>query len=112
MVNQIEFHPYLLQKELTRFCFVNEIQIVAHSPLMWGKIINDDNFRVFSNKYNKSTAQIILRWNLQKGIAVIPKSANKSRIEENADIFDFHISDEDMNLIDSFDENRRIGGKP
>jgi methylglyoxal/glyoxal reductase len=112
MVNQIEHHPYLLQKELVRFCFDNEIQVVAHSPLMWGRIVNDDNFKDLSDKYGKSTAQIILRWNMQKGIAVIPKSANRSRIAENADIFDFEISDNDMNLIDNLDENRRIGGTP
>ena len=112
MVNQIEHHPYLLQKELVGSCFAREIQVVAHSPLMWGRIVNDDNFKILSDKYKKSPAQIVLRWNLQKGIAAIPKSANMDRIAENADIFDFHISDTDMNLIDSLDENRRIGGTP
>ncbi len=112
MVNQIEHHPYLLQKELVDYCFDREIQVVAHSPLMWGRIVNDENFKLFSDKYRKSAAQIVLRWNLQKGIAVIPKSASPDRIVENADIFDFHISDIDMNLIDNLDENRRIGGTP
>jgi diketogulonate reductase-like aldo/keto reductase len=112
MVNQVEHHPYLLQKDLVGFCFDNEIQVVAHSPLMWGRIVNDNNFKLLSDKYRKSIAQIVLRWNLQKGIAVIPKSAKLERISENAEIFDYQISDADMKLIDGLDENRRIGGTP
>ena len=112
MVNQFEHHPYLQQKELVDFCFNMDIQVIAHSPLMWGRILNDKALKIFSDKYKKSIAQIVLRWNLQKGIAVIPKSSHKNRIIENADIFDFNISDNDMELIDSLDENCRIGGTP
>jgi len=112
MINQIEHHPYLLQKELVGFCFDREIQVVAHSPLMWGRIVNDDTLKGISYEYKKSPAQIVLRWNLQKGIAVIPKSANRERIIENADIFDFHITESDMNKIDSLDKNLRVGGAP
>ena len=112
MINQFEHHPYLQQKYLVRYCFDNDIQVVAHSPLMWGKIINDPNLIQFSEKYCKTVSQIVLRWNLQKDIAVIPKSSRKNRILENANIFDFEISNSDMQLIDNLDEDKRIGGTP
>lgn len=112
MVNQIEHHPYLMQNHLLKYCYEKEIQIVAHSPLMWGRISSDDTFRELSNKYKKSVAQIILRWNIQRGIVVIPKSVHISRILENADIFDFEINESDMDFISSFDKNYRIGGSP
>lgn len=112
MVNQIEHHPYLVQYDLIEYCKKNHIQIIAHSPLMWGKILNDNLIADLSLKYGKSPAQIILRWNLQKGIPSIPKSSNIERIMENADIFCFFISDEDMSKIDSLNRNYRIGGKP
>jgi methylglyoxal/glyoxal reductase len=112
MVNQFEHHPYLQQKELVRYCLDNEIRVEAHSPLMWGRITNDLNFKALAEKYRKSVSQIVLRWNLQKGIIVIPKSAKEERIVENSRIFDFEISEEDMAVIDGFDENRRIGGIP
>ncbi len=110
MVNQIEHHPYFPQKEIVDYCFRKKIQIVAHSPLMWGGVINEEKLKNFSLKYNKTVPQIVLRWNLQKNIVVIPKSSNKSRIEENADIFNFQITVDDMKELNELNENRKIGG--
>lgn len=112
MVNQIEHHPFLQQNELVDYCFNNKIKIVAHSPLMWGNIVNNGIFKNIAIKYNKTIAQIVLRWNIQKGIPVIPKSSKTVRIVENSDIFDFSLDEKDIRFIDGLDENCRIGGIP
>ncbi|MFO8002535.1 MAG: aldo/keto reductase [Marinilabilia sp.] len=112
MVNQIEFHPYLVQQDLLDFCKKNNIQYEAWSPLMQGKVFGINLLQELAEKYQKSIAQIVLRWDLQKGVVTIPKSVHKDRIESNADIFDFHISDEDMARIDSLDRNERLGPHP
>jgi diketogulonate reductase-like aldo/keto reductase len=112
MVNQVEFHPHLVQQDLLNFCKQNNIRYEAWSPLMQGKIFEIDLFKELSKKYKKTAAQIVLRWDLQKGVITIPKSIKKERIEENADIFDFEISEEDMVRIDALDCNGRIGPHP
>ncbi|WP_462317870.1 aldo/keto reductase [Marinilabilia sp.] len=112
MVNQVEFHPHLIQQDLVDFCKKNKIQYEAWSPLMQGKVFEIDLFRELSEKYNKSIAQIVIRWDLQKGVVTIPKSVNKERIEANADVFDFEISEEDMARIDQLDCDGRIGPHP
>jgi diketogulonate reductase-like aldo/keto reductase len=112
MVNQVEFHPHLIQQDLLNFCKQNNIRYEAWSPLMQGKIFEIDLFKELSEKYKKTIAQIVLRWDLQKGVITIPKSTKKERIEENADIFDFEISEEDMARIDALDCNGRIGPHP
>jgi diketogulonate reductase-like aldo/keto reductase len=112
MVNQMEFHPHLVQQDLIDFCKKHNIQYEAWSPLMQGKIFEIDLLKELSEKYKKSIAQIVLRWDLQKGVITIPKSTHKNRIEENASVFDFEISDEDMKLIDALDCNGRIGPHP
>jgi len=111
-VNQIEFHPYLLQPELLAFCKENNIQTEAWSPLMQGHILEVQALKDLAEKHGKSTAQIVLRWNLQKGIVTIPKSSKAHRIEENAQLFDFELSNDDMALIDSLDKGQRIGPNP
>lgn len=95
-VNQIEFHPELIQNELMDFCKNYNIQIEAWSPLMRGQIFNIDLFKQLSEKYNKSISQIVLRWDIQMGTSTIPKSLNPNRIKENSKIFDFTINDDDM----------------
>lgn len=111
-VNQIEYHPYLTQPELIKTCFDNGIAPEAWSPLMQGQITEVPELTQLAQKYYKTEAQIVLRWNLQKGIITIPKSSRKSRIIENANIFDFVISAEDMEIIDSLNRNQRIGADP
>ncbi len=112
MVNQMEFHPFLVQQDLIDFCNENTIQYEAWSPMMQGKIFGMEEFKNLSEKYGKSIAQIVLRWDLQKGVVTIPKSAKKERILANADIFDFELSKEDVNLLDSMHRGQRFGPDP
>lgn len=112
MVNQIEFHPELTQLKLREFCKKKNIQIEAWAPLMRGRILNYEVLIKMAAKYKKTVAQIVLRWDLQLGIVTIPKSSNPSRIKENADIFDFNISNEDINKISSLNLERRYGPDP
>ena len=136
-INQVEFHPYLYQRELLDFCVARGIVIEAYSPLTKGQRLNDRKLIAVAKKYAKasptppsrrtrlpfmagwsrgdgakSTAQILIRWALQHQLVVIPKSANPSRIRENADVFDFEITDEDMRTLDGFNENLRTCWDP
>jgi diketogulonate reductase-like aldo/keto reductase len=101
-VNQAEFSPYLYQRDLVEFCHAHHIQLEAYSPLTKGRQLGDPELSEIAARYFKSPAQILIRWALQKGLVVIPKSSNKNRISENAQVFDFAISVEDMNALDSF----------
>ena len=112
MVNQMEFHPRLVQQELIDFCNSHTIQYEAWSPLMQGKIFNIKELQTLAEKYKKDIAQIVLRWNLQKGIVTIPKSIRRERIISNAQIFDFEITTKDMQAIDRLDKNERVGADP
>ena len=103
-VNQIEFHPFLLQPELLKFCQEHKIQVEAWSPLMQGQIITEPTVLKLAEKYNKTTAQIVLRWDLQHEVITIPKSIHSDRIAANAQIFDFKLSEEDMDVLDALDE--------
>lgn len=111
-VNQVEFHPFLFQKKLLEYCNDNNIYLEAYSPIVRGKRFGDKRFVALGNKYGKSEAQIMLRWVLQHGIIILPKSVKQHRIIENADIFDFEISQDDMEYIDKFHENYRIAWDP
>ena len=112
MVNQMEFHPYLVQQELIDLCKLKGIQYEAWSPLMRGEIFKIELLKRLGIKYNKSIAQIVLRWDLQKGIITIPKSSNNERIVSNADLFDFELSKDDLYSIDQLDRNYRVGPDP
>lgn len=112
MVNQMEFHPYLVQQGLVDFCTSKGIQYEAWSPFMQGKLFRLDICKELEQKYNKSAAQIILRWDLQKGVVTIPKSAKKERILANAAIFDFELTADEIAFLDSFDRGERIGPDP
>lgn len=112
MVNQFEFHPELVQPELLKYCFENGIQPEAWSPLMQGKVNEISLIKDLADKYGKSPVQIVLRWNIQKGLVTIPKSSNRERIIQNADIFDFELKPEDMTKIDRLDKFKRIGADP
>jgi diketogulonate reductase-like aldo/keto reductase len=116
-VNQVEFHPYLYQRELVDFCARKGILVEAYSPLTHGTRLNDRKLVDIAKKYSsagraKSTAQVLIRWALQHGLAVIPKSANRKRILENADVFDFEITREDMHVLDGFNEELRTCWDP
>lgn len=111
-VNQVEYHPRLTQKELHRFCRENGIQLEAWSPLMRGEILKEETLVKIAANHGKNPAQVILRWDLQHGVVTIPKSVRPERIEQNADIFDFELSQEEMAKIDALNQNHRIGPDP
>jgi methylglyoxal/glyoxal reductase len=104
-VNQVEFHPFLYQEELLRFCKNNNIQLEAYSPLTRGKRLNHPKILELAKKYNKTPAQILIRWSLQHNVIVIPKSIHEARIKENSQVFDFQLEPKDMKLLDSLNEN-------
>ncbi|GET32354.1 glyoxal reductase [Prolixibacter bellariivorans] len=112
MVNQVEFHPRLVQQDLVDFCLKNNVRHEAWSPLMQGKVLDLPEIKAIAEKYGKSTAQVILRWDLQKGVITIPKSVHRERIISNANIFDFSLSDEEMKTLDSLDKGERNGPDP
>lgn len=108
MVNQVELHPNRSEKELLKVCKRHNIVVEAWSPLMRGGLFSNPIINNLSEKYNKSQAQIILRWHLQNDVIAIPKTSALSRIKENLDIFDFEISTEDMEKIDSINTGERM----
>lgn len=112
MVNQFEFHPELVQPELLQFCKENQIQPEAWRPIMKGRVNELPLLQELSEKYQKSPVQIVLRWDIQKGVVTIPKSVTPERIIHNADIFDFEISAEDVARIDALNRNARMGEDP
>ncbi len=112
MVNQFEFHPELAQPELLQFCRENQIQPEAWRPIMKGKVNEIPLLQQLSEKYQKSPVQIVLRWDIQKGVVTIPKSANPERIRHNANIFDFELNADDMKKIDELDRSARMGEDP
>lgn len=111
-INQIEFHPRLVQYDLMKFCEKYKVKIEAWSPLMRGLVFQIPFLKELSQKYGKTISQIVLRWNLQMGVVTIPKSITLTRIKENADIFNFEISEEDMNRIKNLNNGFRIGMNP
>lgn len=110
-VNQVECHPLLTQKELLKYCQQQGIQFEAWSPLIRGNLDNQILLNL-ADKYGKTPAQIVLRWDIQNKIVTIPKSVHKERIIENSQIFDFELNPEDMQEIDSMNENKRLGPDP
>ncbi|REE83904.1 diketogulonate reductase-like aldo/keto reductase [Paenibacillus taihuensis] len=112
MVNQVELHPRLSQEELIKFSAEHRIQMEAWSPLMQGQLLDNTTLQDIAAKHGKSIAQIILRWDLQRGIVTIPKSTKAHRIAENASVFDFELSAEDMQHIDGLNQNLRVGPDP
>lgn len=111
-VNQVEFHPYLTQKKLLAFCREEGIQLEAWSPLMQGNFIQEPVIQEIAQKYGKTPAQVVLRWDLQHEVVTIPKSVKEHRIQENGDIFDFALEDEDMERLDNLNRNHRFGPDP
>jgi diketogulonate reductase-like aldo/keto reductase len=112
VVDQVEFSPYLFLEDLFSYCKSAQIQLQAYSPLTRGKKFNDPRLVALSKKYNKTPAQILIKWNLELGVSVIPKSSNPQRIKENFDIFDFNLSQADILLLNGFNENFRVVNDP
>ncbi|GGC91743.1 aldo/keto reductase [Enterococcus wangshanyuanii] len=112
VLNQVELHPRMAQKEMRSFLKEKGIAIEAWSPLMQGQLLQDPTILALAEKYHKSAAQIILRWHVQNEIIVIPKSIKEERIASNADLFDFELSTEDLALIDQLDNGTRVGPHP
>lgn len=111
-VNQVEFNPYLYLRDLHEFCSSHKIVLESYSPLTKGYKLSDPKLKAIASKYSKTPAQILIRWALQKAVVVIPKSSKKKRILENATVFDFEITPEDMKLLDSFNQNLRTSWDP
>ncbi|WP_342410108.1 aldo/keto reductase [Paenibacillus sp. FSL R10-2778] len=111
VVNQVEFHPLLTQRELLKYANEQGIQLEAWSPLMQGNLdlplLNE-----LAEKYGKTPAQVVLRWDLQQGVITIPKSVQADRIKENAGFFDFTLSDEDVKAIEGLNKDHRFGPDP
>ncbi len=112
MINQVEFHPHLTQEELRSFCKEHDIQLEAWSPLMQGKLLDHPLLVEIAAKTEKTVAQVILRWDLQNGVVTIPKSIKEARIIQNSQIFDFELTEDDMERISALNENQRVGPDP
>ncbi|MFS0635535.1 aldo/keto reductase [Mesobacillus foraminis] len=112
VINQVEYHPRLTQKELQQYCREHEVQLEAWSPLMQGQLLDNPELQGIANRHGKSVAQVILRWDLQNGVITIPKSIKENRIIENSSIFDFELSSDDMEKIDGLNKNERVGPDP
>ena len=110
--NQVEFSPLWQDNLLIQYCREKNIAFEAWGPLAAGELIGDRTTGDIGAKYGKTGSQVILRWMLQKNIIVFPKTVHKSRMIENADIFDFELSDEDMAIIDNMNRHRRTGSDP
>ncbi|MGP4073396.1 aldo/keto reductase [Piscibacillus sp. B03] len=111
-VNQIEFHPHLTQNDVKAFCEKEAIQMEAWSPMKKGRLFDDPTIVEIAERHGKSPAQIILRWDVQHKVITIPKSVTPSRIRDNADIFDFSLSQDEMEQIDRLNKNERTGMNP
>ncbi|MDY0406987.1 aldo/keto reductase [Virgibacillus sp. 179-BFC.A HS] len=112
-INQVECHPYLQQKELKAFCQKHGIRVEAYSPLMNGTdVLHNEVINEIANQYDKTPAQIILRWNLQSDVVVIPKTVTPARMKENLQVFDFELSAADMEKIAGLDRNLRHNNVP
>lgn len=113
-VDQIESHPYFTNQELIDYLKEKEIDVEVWSPIggTGGNVLEDELLKELAEKYKKSPAQITIRWHLQRGLIVFPKSIHKERIEENLEVFDFKLSNEDMEKINKLNKNQRVGSDP
>lgn len=111
-VNQIEVHPYMTQNDVRAYNEKQGITTEAWSPIAQGKVLDDDVLKDIASRQGKTPAQVTLRWHIQRGDVVFPKSVTRSRVEENFNIFDFELSGEDMQAITGLNRDERIGGDP
>ena len=111
VVNQVEFHPLLTQRELLSYCREHNIQLEAWSPLMQGNL-DLPLLQELAQKYGKSPAQIVLRWDLDQQVVTIPKSITPERIRQNSEVFDFKLEEQDIERINALNQNKRFGADP
>ncbi|MDQ0273631.1 aldo/keto reductase [Cytobacillus purgationiresistens] len=111
-VNQVERHPRLSQEELREYCKGKNIKLEAWAPIARGNLSDEPTLRFIASKHDKTPAQVILRWHLQNEVIIIPKTINEARLQENADIFDFELSLDEMGQIDALNMNERYGSNP
>ncbi len=112
VVNQVELHPQFPQDELQAMCQKHNIYLEAWGPIMQGQVDKLNVLEPIATKYNKSVVQVALHWSIQKGNIILPKSVTPSRMQENLELFDFELTDEDMNFIKQLDTGTRIGPDP
>ena len=108
VTNQVEFHPLFYQKELREYCESHNLVTTAYSPIARGAFMEEETLKSIGEKFGKTAAQVSLRWLFQKGIVIIPKAAKREHLEQNRAIFDFKLSEEDMNAIDSIETRKRF----
>lgn len=111
-VNQVEFHPWLQQRELRAFCREQGIVVEAWSPLAKGRIFDQPLLQEIAAAHGKHPAQILIRWDLQLGVVTIPKSVHRERLAANGDVFDFTLSDDELERIADLDQGERVGPDP
>jgi 2,5-diketo-D-gluconate reductase A len=111
-VDQIEVHPYLTQDDVRGFCAEHQITVEAWSPIARGNALGDPTIDDIARRYGKTPAQVILRWHIERGDIVFPKSVTPARIRENIDIFDFELTGEDVEAISALNRNERTGPDP
>jgi len=112
MVNQVEFSPFLYQKQLLDYCEKNKIQVEAYSPLTQGQKLNHPKIQQIAKRHDKTPAQVLIRWSLQHNLVTIPKSVREERIKENSQVFDYNLTNDDMRILDSLNENFRNSWDP
>ncbi|ATP39853.1 aldo/keto reductase [Solibacillus sp. R5-41] len=112
VINQVEFHPRLQQVELRAFCKEHNIQLEAWAPLMQGGLLEDPTIAKIAEKYGKSNSQVILRWDIQNGVVTIPKTVSKERMVQNANIFDFSLTEEELQVVNAMNLEKRVGPDP
>lgn len=112
VINQVEFHPYLTQNKLRKYLEAQNIIMESWSPLMNSQILHDDVINEVANEVGKTPAQVVIRWNIQHDVVVIPKSVTPHCIEENLDVWNFELSDNQMERIDQLNQDKRIGPNP
>jgi 2,5-diketo-D-gluconate reductase A len=111
-VNQIEVHPYLTQDPLRTYCGERQIAVEAWSPIAQGKVLSDPTIGAIAERHGKTPAQVVLRWHIQRGDIVFPKSVTPTRVKENIDIFDFELPGEDVEAISALNRDEREGPDP
>lgn len=115
-INQIESNPYFSNQELIDYCLEKGIAVEVWSPLGGLKghdgILEDETIKKIAKAHDKTPAQVVIRWHLQRGVIVLPKSVHQSRINENLDVFNFKLTDEEMALMNGLNRNQRVGSDP
>ncbi|WP_426704112.1 aldo/keto reductase [Staphylococcus shinii] len=112
VINQVEFHPYFTQESLRNYLASASIQMESWSPLINAEILTDETINAIADETGKSPAQIVIRWNIEHGVVTIPKSVTPHRIEENINVFDFSLTEAQINRIDALNQDKRIGPNP